>query len=352
MQIKVDQYIQELLFENKSVNIPGLGGLVTEYQPAQIDHVQAKILPPAREVSLNTNLPIDDGLLTQRIADAHHLTGLEAEQVIRDYVEGLHDALNGGEIVKIEGVGRLYRNYEGDLHLMTDHTNFDTAVYGLPAVSSAVINRQEGRTTVASPKPVVATTTTTAAEKPTALAAFSDWFQQNLWVVISAAMLVFIFTIWLLFFKSPPIDPGSGLSEVKELPEDRVNVSPGEVEDDELIVPEPEQGATNDLNAQSENEDTATPPSDEEGDDELDSEAPTLAPEQKVALIRIGLFGDRTNVQKLVQRIYDEGFEPYTREKGSLIEVGVQFAYDDQQEVRTNLSTIRRKFEEKAKIVE
>lgn len=350
MQIKVDQYIQELLYENEAVNIPGLGGLVTEYQPAQIDHVQAKIRPPAREVSLNTNLPIDDGLLTQRVADAYELSGLEAEQLIREYVEKLQESLDKGEIVAIEGVGRLYKNHTGELHFMTDHTNFDTSVYGLPAVASPAIHHEK------KPKPLTTTNSTSGTLVPSestddTWAVISGWFQQNLWVVVTAAMLVFIFTVWLLFFKYAPEDPTSGLSEVKELPEDRVNVSPNEIEDDELVMEEPTAPEEN-SEIFSEEENAVPPQPIEEDPDDFDTEAPTVAPEQSVALIRIGIFGNRANVQKLVQRIYDEGFEPYTREKGSLIEVGVQFTYDDQQEVRANLRTIRRKFEEKAKVVE
>ncbi|PHN00973.1 HU domain-containing protein [Flavilitoribacter nigricans] len=346
MQIRVDKYIQELLYENDSVNIPGLGGLVTEYQPAQIDHVQAKILPPARDVTLNTNLPIDDGLLTQRVADAHQLSGLEAEQVIRDYVESLQDALNSGEIIAIEGVGRLYKNHSGELHLMSDHNNFDTAAYGLPAVTSPVIQRQEIKPATAVVAPATAATTKDGADTWTVI---SDWFQQNLWIVVSAAMVVFVVTVWLLFFNDTQ-DPTSGLSEVKELPEDRVNVSPGDIEDDELVMEEPTAPGEEDNNLSAEEpapSDNSTPP-----EEELDTESPTISPEQNVALIRIGLFGDRGNVTKLVQKIYDEGFEPYTREKGSLIEVGVQFVYDDQQEVRANLRAVQKKFEEKAKVVE
>lgn len=348
MQVKVDKYIRELLYENDAVNVPGLGGFVTDYQAATIDHVQAQILPPSREVSLNTNLPIDDGLLIQRIADDQHLSGLQAEEQLRTYVEGLHESLNAGEIVAITGVGRLYKNYEGQLQLMSDHTNFDTSVFGLPAVTSNIINRNvpplEQPTTNAQMVPA-----TTAKEQPDTWAVISNWFQRNQWLVVSAAMVVFVLSIWLLFFNDPKQDPNSGLSEVEELPESRINVSPGEVEDDELVMDEPtspEDMAPGETQRENENN---LPPIEEE--DELNTEAPTLAPEQSIALIRIGIFGDRGNVQKLVQRIYDEGFEPYTREKGSLIEVGVQFAYDDQQEVQANLRAIRRKFEEKAKIV-
>lgn len=347
MQIKVDKYIQELLYENDAVNIPGLGALVKEYQPAQIDHVQAKILPPAQDVSLNTNLPIDDGLLTQRIADAHQMSGLEAEQVIRDYVESIQESLNGGDIIAIEGVGRLYKNHSGELHLMSDHNNFDTGVYGLPAVASPVIQRQSTQT-VAATQP--ATISPAPSENREVWAVIADWFQENLWIVVSAAMVVFVVTVWLLFFNDAK-DPTSGLSEVKELPEDRVNVSPGDVEDDELVMEEPT--APEDVTGNVPEDDPAlseNPPA--EAEEEFNTESPTISPEQNVALIRIGLFGDRKNVTKLVQKIYDEGFEPYTREKGSLIEVGVQFAYDDQQEVRANLRTIQNKFEEKAKVVE
>jgi hypothetical protein len=347
MQVKVDKYIRELLYENDAVNVPGLGGFVTEYQAATVDHVQAQILPPSREVSLNTNLPIDDGLLIQRIADDYRLSGLEAEQILRDYVDGLHDALNAGEIVAIEGVGRLYKNYEGQLQLMSDHTNFDTTVYGLPAVGSNIINRNTPP--LAQPATNAQVIPAVQKEDTDTWAFFSRWFQQNQWIVVSVAMVVFVLTVWLLFFNKKSTDPNSGLSEVPELPESRINVSPGEVEDDELVIDEPT--SPDDMNNMPAPE-ASTPPPAENEDEELDTEAPTLAPEQSVALIRIGIFGDRGNVQKLVQRIYDEGFEPYTREKGSLIEVGVQFAYDDQQEVQANLRTIRRKFEEKAKIVE
>lgn len=348
MQIKVDKYIRTLLYENDAVNIPGLGGLVTEYQPAQIDHVQAKIMPPGREVSLNTNLPIDDGLLTQRVADDHQLSGLEAERIIREYVESLHDALNAGEIVAIDGIGRLYKNHSGELHLMSDHTNFDTSVYGLPAVASPTVQREAVRT-VSTPATAPMVTTPPPREKET-WTVVSEWFHEHLWLVVSAAMVVFVFTVWLLFFNDSNGDPTSGLSEVKELPEDRVNVSPGEIEDDELVMEEPTSPEDPTLNPE---EAYTPPPGDTEtAEEQLDTESPTIAPEQDVALIRIGLFGNRENVTKLVQKIYDEGFEPYTREKGKLIEVGVQFTYDDQEEVRANLSTIRRKFEEKAKVVD
>lgn len=347
MQVKVDKYIRDLLYENDAVNVPGLGGFVTEYQAATIDHVQAQILPPSREVNFNTNLPIDDGLLIQRIADDQHLSGLEAEEHLRTYVEGLHEVLNAGEIVAIEGVGRLYKNFEGVLQLMSDHNNFDTEVYGLPAVSSQIVNRDTPPLSQATTNAQVVSATQN--EKPDTWLVVSNWFQQNQWLVISAAMVVFVLSVWLLFFRNDSNDPNSGLTEVTDPPESRINVSPGDIEDDELVMEEPtspDDMANNNTNEENiEN----VPPAEE---DDLDTEAPTIAPEQSVALIRIGIFGDRNNVQKLVQRIYDEGFEPYTREKGSLIEVGVQFAYDDQQEVRTNLRAIRRKFEEKAKVVE
>ncbi|MBK6949766.1 MAG: hypothetical protein IPH16_18360 [Haliscomenobacter sp.] len=48
------------------------------------------------------------------------------------------------------------------------------------------------------------------------------------------------------------------------------------------------------------------------------SEAPTLAPEQKQCIIVIGLFRDKNNVDRLVQRIYEEGFEPYLEKMAQL----------------------------------
>lgn len=348
MEIDVGKHIQELLYEHDSVSIPGLGGFVTEYQPAQIDHVQAKVLPPAREVSFNTNLPVDDGLLTQHIAESYELSGMEAERAIRDFVAETLHALDQGQTITIEGVGRLFKNYNKELQLMTDHTNFDTAVYGLPSVAAPVI-------AAATPPPVMTQPPLPVVSQPEPLAdSIADWFQRNLWGVVSVAMVLFIFTVWLLFFNQAD-DPTSGLTEMTELPENRVNVSPGDTEDDELVMEEPVDPGTSEtyqpLEPELDTQEESSPPPQATPEEDVDTDAPTVEPNQAYALVRIGVFGQRKNVEKLVQRIFTEGFEPYTRAKDGLIEVGVQFPYDDQQEVRANLRTIRRKFEPKAKLV-
>ena len=56
-------------------------------------------------------------------------------------------------------------------------------------------------------------------------------------------------------------------------------------------------------------------------------------------------------MRKLVQKIYEEGFEPYTDKRGKLTRVGIQMPYEDEDEIDEALKTIRKKFESKAKLL-
>ena len=69
----IGQCIAELLYEQESVSLPGLGSFTSRYKPAAIDHVQGKLSPPTKEIEFNANLVLDDGLLAE--AAAQRLNG-------------------------------------------------------------------------------------------------------------------------------------------------------------------------------------------------------------------------------------------------------------------------------------
>lgn len=331
MEIDVGAYIAALLYENETVAVPGLGGFQTAYQPSTIDHVQGQLHPPAKEVKLNTNLILDDGLLTGFIARKHNLSPAEAEQVVRDYVREVSEAIERREMVVLRGLGRLYKDFEHKLLLLPDHTNFNADSFGLPAISFYPLPRAERTAS----EPVRPAPVTEKADQVTL--SISSLFQRYFWLVASLSVAVIGIGIWLIFFNGPREIHRDSLTD---LPPDRLNVSPSTLPEEEASGQIPPAGETPAVQ-----EEPEAPAAAE------DVEAPTPAPDQRSCLIRIGVFGSLDNVERLVKRIYAEGFEPYTRELGSLTEVGVQFAYDDEQDIRRNLTAVQEKFEPKAKVI-
>lgn len=313
--------IANLLYERSSVSVPELGSFMSDYKPATIDHVQGRMQAPSKQLKFNSQQTLDDGLLLQSVKDAYQLSIAEAQKAIDAYVADVKVVLDRKEIVTIPKVGRLYRDYENNLRFLQDTTNFNTETFGLPVVQFFPVIRNEK--TESTPK-------TGANQKKTGVgvpARIATWFQRNLIGFSSLTFVILLAGVYLVFFRHKPelnaaFDPN--------VPATRINISP--------VQSEPiEEPATNTSGT----------------DDDLmdDTEAPTVSPNQTYCIIQIGQFGSEDNVKKLVQRIYDAGYEPYTEKAGNLTKVGIQFTYDDKKEIDKTLALIRKKFDKRAKVI-
>lgn len=330
MEIDVGAYIGDLLFDHNSVNIPGLGGFVTRYKPAFADQVQGELHPPAKGLNFNDNLVVDDGLLAEFIRDKHQLSLGEARQAVDDYVQKVREAIARREIVVFPKVGRLYKDYENNLQFLADGTNFNTDSYGLPIVHFYPVSRAE-RPAV---KPV-------ATPKPPPRPAmkdmrtfFSRLFGNGLAVIIGLAVIVVVVAIYFLLFNRPGKGPETGT-----LPTSRINVSPSmeqptdtSGEDDDLLIDDSYIG-----------EDPTTAPP------ETDTEGATAAPGQRYFIIAVGAYSSEDNAQRLIERLFKAGYEPYSEKTGNLTRVGIQKAYTSDAAMYAALEELKQKFPKDAK---
>ena len=336
MQIDVGSHIADLLYEYNSVNIPGLGGFVTSYKPAVADQVQGDIFPPSRGLNFNGNLVADDGLLAQHLHEKLGITLPEARKAVEGYVQQVKDAIERREIVVFPKVGRLYKDYEQNLQFLADTTNFNLDSHGLPAIHFYPIARAAGAGSSVRPSNGQPKTTVGGAAPP----ASPRFLNSGLAVAISLAAIVVAIAAYFLFFYGGPEDEANS----RQMPTSRVNVSPSHSEG--------EMAAPSELS-----EDTGESPgedsfSDEQpADEDMDTEGATVEPGQKYFIIGIGVFGNEENVQRLIQRIYEAGYEPYTEPKGRLTRVGIQKAYTDESEIQATLKEVRKKFSKDAKVL-
>jgi len=318
MHIDIGACIADLLYEHKSVTIPGLGAFVSAYKPANIDQVEGKLAPPSKQISFNKNLLIDDGLLVKQLREKYRLSYGEAMRTVDDYAGKVKESIERREIVTFPKVGRLYKDYEQNYQFLPDETNFNTDSYGLPVLEYMPVMR-------------------TAQEKAQAAAATQqapvkikkkNWLQRNLLLVSSIGVFVIAGSVYVLL--QNPISKNELQEEVApSVPTARYNVSPSE--SDETDVAE--------VNAQ--------------GNDEADdsaSESATLKPGTKSAIIMIGTFSKQENVERLIKKIYENGYEPYTEKKGAAMRVGVQMKYERTADLNAAVNSISKEFDAKAAI--
>lgn len=333
MQVDIGNYIAALLYTNEVVSIPGLGSFVTAYRPAEIDPVQGELSPPSKALKFDKNLAVDDGLLIKHISEEEQISVTDAERLVNAYVEQLRAAIEKREIVSFSGLGRLYKDYEGQFQFLADGTNFNTDSYGLPNVRFFPIARNN-----------------TAARLNTAKAGYAgkevvdtkkSGLNRGLLIAMGIAALVACVAIYVIFIQdassSPTVENG------QTVPTSRVNVKPTM----DSSFPESGSDAVDDEEDQLDDVEYIE---EEDAPAEIDTESPTIAPEQDYFVIIIGSFGSTKNVERLVERIYNAGYEPYTEQKGKLIKVGIQKSYTDRSEIRSTLKDVQKQFSKDAKV--
>lgn len=303
--------VASLLYDNNSVSLPGLGSITAQYQSATIDHVQGRISPPAKALTFDTNLVLDDGLLAQTAAQRFGVPLHIAVEAVAGYVRDIQNALDRREMFALPGVGRLYRDFEQKIQFISDEHNFNPESCGLPALQYYPVVRRPVQGPAVAAMPVPASTR-----------AGAGWWKRNLVWLSAAAMLVLAAGIYWAVSNSTP----SGMTqETADIPEELHNVPPGGVPSEPAEEPEP-----------------APPPTASEEEMTDESEAPTLPPDQKICTIRLGRFGNADNVKRLVKKAQNLGLNPYTEKAGSLTEVGITFEYSEESEIKETLRLARR----------
>ena len=169
MAYDVASSINDLLFENQSVIIPGFGGFVLSEHSASIDYIKSTIAPPSKIPSFNKNLTLNDGILVNYIKNQNRCTLEQANQIVKDFVVAAEQKIEAKEIIEFPKVGRLYKDYNQSLQFLPYDTNFNTNAFGLPVIEVHPFSRNGANTSTtetATAAAVGAASATTTASVP------------------------------------------------------------------------------------------------------------------------------------------------------------------------------------------
>lgn len=338
MYIDLAPHIYTLLFQQETVIFPEFGGLVGSYKPASVDYVQGIIYPPSKIFGLNERLTTNDGVLEHFVRNQYELTGEEARLAISDYINGMKESLDKGEIVLFPKVGRLYKNYERKLQFLQETTNFNKDSYGLPTIQFyPILRSSEKKASSEAPAPIVEKKMVGKAKS------MAKWVQAAMPIMIVCGIVSIAVSLYFIspvsqqeiaaglttlpvsestrFNRKPDFSQaniGSGLEDV-----DRHKEITTVEEEPDIIVPEEEEVS-------------------------IETESITYAPATQECVIIIGAFSKKSGVRATVEEIYELGYDAYQDKKGRLTRVGIQFAYDNEKDIDRALRQIRSKINKKA----
>ncbi len=124
-----------MLFTNQGVIIPGLGGFVSEYEPAAFDVNENKFLPPSKKIIFKVEYSYHDNLLIDFISKKEKTDKENSKILLNDFVETIKLKLKKGEVVDFPGIGSLTLTAKGKTQFKQDpESNFLTDSFGLKKV--------------------------------------------------------------------------------------------------------------------------------------------------------------------------------------------------------------------------
>jgi hypothetical protein len=132
--MQLSKFIRKLLLEHDCVTVPGLGSFLGNFKSAHYDLENEKFYPPSKQISFNSQIKANDGLLAKFISEK---SGLNYEDSLKEiHQEVLKITLNlKKESVLLKDIGELNLNKEENIVFSPLQTkNFLKDSFGLSPI--------------------------------------------------------------------------------------------------------------------------------------------------------------------------------------------------------------------------
>jgi len=137
-------YISDLLYRYECVILPGFGAFLSQKVSAEFDEKQQNFYPPKKQLSFNSQLKKNDGLLANYIAEVENLGYKKAVYKIEEYVQQLQLQLEKDKNFTIKNIGTFDVSIEGKLQFEPlTATNFLADSFGLSSIPALSVSREE-----------------------------------------------------------------------------------------------------------------------------------------------------------------------------------------------------------------
>lgn len=136
-------YISDLLYRYECVILPGFGAFLSQKVSAEFDKNTQNFYPPKKQISFNSQLTKNDGLLANYIAEVEGLGYRQSVYKVAEYVQQLQLQLEKKENFTIENIGSFQLNAEGKLQFEPlASSNFLADAFGLDAIPALSVTRE------------------------------------------------------------------------------------------------------------------------------------------------------------------------------------------------------------------
>lgn len=136
-------YISDLLYRYECVILPGFGAFLSQKVSAEFNEKEQNFYPPKKQISFNSQLKKNDGLLANYIAEVENLGYREAVYKVEEYAQQLHLQLEKDQNFTIKNIGSFQLTSEGKLQFEPlASSNFLADAFGLSSIPALSVSRE------------------------------------------------------------------------------------------------------------------------------------------------------------------------------------------------------------------
>jgi nucleoid DNA-binding protein len=137
-------YISDLLYRYECVILPGFGAFLSQKVSAEFNEKEQNYYPPKKQLSFNSQLNKNDGLLANYIAEVEGVGYRQAIYKVEEYVQQLQLQLENDKNFTINNIGSFQLSNEGKLQFEPlINSNFLADAFGLSAIPAISVSREE-----------------------------------------------------------------------------------------------------------------------------------------------------------------------------------------------------------------
>lgn len=137
-------YLYQILLEQDCVVLPGFGGFITQYKPAELNFRTNEISPPGKKIAFNPSLNKNDGFLVAFVAQNEQLSYKQAEKKIHSFVKGCEKNLQLNGSLLFDGIGKISIDENKAFQFSPTNNFIQSNSFGFSEVNLTPINRIKG----------------------------------------------------------------------------------------------------------------------------------------------------------------------------------------------------------------
>ncbi|TVZ26262.1 sporulation related protein [Gillisia sp. Hel_I_86] len=136
-------YISDLLYRYECVILPGFGAFLSQKVSAEFNEKEQNFYPPKKQLSFNSQLKKNDGLLANYIAEVENLGYKQAVYKIEEYVQQLQLQIEKDKNFTVKNIGTFQITEEGKLQFEPlIASNFLADAFGLSSIPAISVSRE------------------------------------------------------------------------------------------------------------------------------------------------------------------------------------------------------------------